>query len=98
GPARPACPYTPLSRSAAWDIDAADHLVTHGCGDPDRLPAVLKEARGAAAEYADLPPERIDGVPPAAALAAWDDRAVDSWQQRLRSEEHTSELQSRENL
>jgi len=68
---------------AAWDIDTADHLVTHWCGDPDRLPAVLKEARGAAAEYADLPPERIDGVPPAAALAAWDDRAVDSWQQRL---------------
>ncbi len=69
---------------AAWDIDTADYLVTHWCGDPDRLSTVLRDAQaGDPVDHADLPSERIDDVPPAMALAAWDARAVDSWQQRL---------------
>src|SRR2546430_7463450 len=85
-PRSPLFPSTPLSRS--YERCAAD--------DEDDVGAAMGELPAEVAAYAASADDRNSHVNPSEASVAPSARRL--YRQRLRSEEHTSELQSQSNL
>src|SRR5690606_39497857 len=87
----PSCPYTPLFRSArrTWGGDSMEsgQVLVVGAGPAGLCVALALAARGMEVEVVER--QRREAL----AMPAFDGREI-----ALRSEEHTSELQSRENL
>src|SRR5690606_42075592 len=89
-------PYTTLFRSMA-DVKKGDVVYDLGCGD-GRIVITAAKQYGATGKGFDIDPQRIKEANENAIRAGVSDKVSFTNANLFRSEEHTSELQSREKL
>src|SRR5690606_39431973 len=96
----PRCPHSfPTRRSSDLQTEMAGTLMTEpvelagGAPLPAHLPPLPRPQQGPFTRVANAIADEVTGLPTPLAAAQWETRPY-----RPRSEEHTSELQSRENL